>query len=470
MRVLHLGNIAGNGYQNAKFQRRKGIEAFVLSYNYRYCIGQPEWEDGDFDGPIDNPDDPDWACANLRPFERPPWFDDQTRLDISFQLDEAIFHLVRRQPSWLRRKLYGLLDLVSGGWHPRARESLATRFDRLYRTVDWVCMDPAVRRVVDACLAMQAERYRTATEALRPSDVMTFLRESRDFRRLLTGYDVIQAYSTDVIHAMLAMGSRPFTAFDHGNMRDIPWEGTPRGRMLALAYHAAGWCFLTNPDTISTARRIGLERLSFLPHPVDDELFQPGPSALRDRIRSERNCESIFFAPARHHWGLKGNDLMIRAFSRAGRRAVLLFCDWGEDVARSKALVESLGLQERVVWLPPLGKRKLREYYNASDLVLDQFKLGVFGSTVPEVMACARPVALFFNRSEHEWCFEEMPPVVNAGTEDELVEAMRGIGSDPRLQESIGTSSLGWFKKWHNWERVADQQIAKYQEVLAARR
>src|SRR4051794_14535431 len=46
LRVLHVGNVAGNAYLNATFMRRYGIEAHVLSYDYYYPIGSPEWEDG----------------------------------------------------------------------------------------------------------------------------------------------------------------------------------------------------------------------------------------------------------------------------------------------------------------------------------------------------------------------------------------------------------------------------------------
>jgi hypothetical protein len=47
LRVLHIGNIANNAYNNVKIQRERGIDADVLSLDY--C---PEWEDAPFSGDV----------------------------------------------------------------------------------------------------------------------------------------------------------------------------------------------------------------------------------------------------------------------------------------------------------------------------------------------------------------------------------------------------------------------------------
>src|SRR5205823_2958199 len=64
---------ANNAYNNAKFLRRKGIEADVLCYDYAHIMAQPEWEDAVFDG---QPDEyaPQWKALDLGDFRRPQWF------------------------------------------------------------------------------------------------------------------------------------------------------------------------------------------------------------------------------------------------------------------------------------------------------------------------------------------------------------------------------------------------------------
>ena len=79
LRVLHIGNIANNAYNNACIQRQYGIEADVLCYNYYHIMGCPEWEDSDVQerssaaAGLDH-FKPDWWATNLRGWNRPRWF------------------------------------------------------------------------------------------------------------------------------------------------------------------------------------------------------------------------------------------------------------------------------------------------------------------------------------------------------------------------------------------------------------
>lgn len=73
LRVLHIGNIANNAYNNARIQRQYGIEAEVLSYNYHHVMSCPEWEDAEFTGEVD-PDAPNWWATSLKGWKRPDWF------------------------------------------------------------------------------------------------------------------------------------------------------------------------------------------------------------------------------------------------------------------------------------------------------------------------------------------------------------------------------------------------------------
>jgi glycosyltransferase involved in cell wall biosynthesis len=73
LRVLHIGNIANNAYNNACIQRQYGIEADVLSYDYYHVMSTPEWEDAEFTGDIDA-NAPNWWGTSLKGWRRPDWF------------------------------------------------------------------------------------------------------------------------------------------------------------------------------------------------------------------------------------------------------------------------------------------------------------------------------------------------------------------------------------------------------------
>src|SRR5437867_7377719 len=429
MKILHVGNIANNAYNNAKFLRRKGVEADVLCYDYTHVMAQPEWEDAKFE---EQPDEfhPRWDQYDLHGFKRPHWF-----------LQEE---LARRVPG------------------PR------TQWFKGHRRLERVCRDPM--RWVQV-FPKYLECRRTGSLP-RPHfmDVLRVYPSRTCFMRWFAGYDLIQAYATEPIHAWMFAPDRPYVAFEHGTMRDIPFEDNARGHLLTLAYRKAGKILITNPDVITAAQRLGLTNFQFIPHPVDETKYRPRPTLLRDQLVNRYQTDLILFAPSRHNWALKGNDLLIRAFARlrkeVGRRAILILSDWGQEVDRSRALIGALELEPFVIWTLPLNKMKLIDYYNAADVVLDQFTLGVFGTVTPEAMACGKPVVLNFNRQVHEWCFPEMPPVLGARTEHEIFERMVEVSEDRGYAAAVGQASREWIVKHHGWELVADRQIAIYRELL----
>ena len=239
MRILHIGNIANNAYNNAKFLRRKGVEADVLVYDYSHVMSQPEWEDAAFDGEVDEYY-PDWARVNLNGFRREAWF---------HQLDLQVLH---RNPFEGRRKyFYGQFFLESKAMQckrvlDRAAQYLRWRFE--YQRLVRHRRDPL--------------RYPDVTQACA---VVQYLRP------YMAGYDVIQAYGLyEPKFAMLSAPDCPLVAFEHGTMRDFPFEDSAHGRWISLAYKKARKVVITNADSILSARKMGLDNVVFIPHPVDE--------------------------------------------------------------------------------------------------------------------------------------------------------------------------------------------------------
>lgn len=73
-RVLHIGNIANNAYTNARIQRRFGIDAEVLCYDYYHVMACPEWEDASFNGDLGDNNFPNWWSVDIGEWSRPSWF------------------------------------------------------------------------------------------------------------------------------------------------------------------------------------------------------------------------------------------------------------------------------------------------------------------------------------------------------------------------------------------------------------
>lgn len=128
---------------------------------------------------------------------------------------------------------------------------------------------------------------------------------------------------------------------------------------------------------------------------------------------------------------------------------------WGQEVSRSKALCRRLRIENRVVWLAPVSEPVLARYYRSVDLVLDQFKLGVFGLITPKAMACGAVVLTSYSDEHNAWCFPEAPPVVRCSTSEQIALAITELACDPVRRRAIGLASSEWIAAHHSSAIVA---------------
>jgi glycosyltransferase involved in cell wall biosynthesis len=434
VRVLHVGNIANNAYLNAKLQRRAGVEADALCDEW-HVISQPEWEDADLAAASDDYESLVQPAAE-RGWRRPEWVLELRSLDPAFSRGE-----------WLRERLLALADLP--GLTRRLRSARA-RYEPLRGALghDLGLLDLA-----------QADVWKRRLE-----------RRAGSLGTLFSRYDVVQLYGLHPVLLPLDLPAVPYVAFEHGTMREIPFENTWRGRALALGYREAARVIITNADVVEQARLLGLENNVFVPHPLDETKYTPGPSRMRAELEGE-GFDFMLLSPSRHDWAIKGTDRLLHAFAKLVRserpRAVLLLSDWGQEAGRSRSLVDELGIGSNVRWSRPLPKLRLIDAYRAADVVLDQFLIGTFGAVAPEAMACGCPVVMAFRPELHAWCFPELPPVVDARTTEDVHEALARLAEDAARREALGRQGREWIERNHGWRLVVDRQLAIYEQLAA---
>ncbi|MCB1738824.1 MAG: glycosyltransferase [Gammaproteobacteria bacterium] len=74
LRVLHVGNIANNAFLNAKLQRRAGVDAWVLAFDYYHALATPEWEEVDIRHGFGDEYLPRFSARDTLDWQRPRWF------------------------------------------------------------------------------------------------------------------------------------------------------------------------------------------------------------------------------------------------------------------------------------------------------------------------------------------------------------------------------------------------------------
>jgi D-inositol-3-phosphate glycosyltransferase len=96
---------------------------------------------------------------------------------------------------------------------------------------------------------------------------------------------------------------------------------------------------------------------------------------------------------------LKGVDVAVRALAELRRPDAVLVIVGGasgvsgqEEVEKVTALVDELGLMDRVRFVPPQPHHLLSSYYRAADVVLVPSRSESFGLVALEAAACGTPV------------------------------------------------------------------------------
>jgi glycosyltransferase involved in cell wall biosynthesis len=158
----------------------------------------------------------------------------------------------------------------------------------------------------------------------------------------------------------------------------------------------------------------------------------------------------------------KGNDKMIRAFAKFVKdvpHAKFIMVAWSVDEKNSHDLANSLGISDKIEWIKPVPKNQLIQYYNAADIVLDQFVLGSWGTSTPEAMCCGKPVLIFYKKNYIVRAFGEEPPILNSFTEDEICSCMMKLAKDAEFRLELGKKSREWIIKTHSSRIVARRHL-----------
>lgn len=219
-------------------------------------------------------------------------------------------------------------------------------------------------------------------------------------------------------------------------------------------------------------KRIGYKKLGFFPHPLEKEYLD---IKLKDReiysnnIKEEFGCNWIFFSSTRHEWSeylvnendYKGNDVIIKAFYfcyKMGLKGGKLFLiEKGGDVNKSKELIRDLGIEANVIWLKPMNRKRLYEFYCGADVCFDQFSKGCLALCAVEAMSCGAPTITYIGPVNTEVPFyKELPPVFNCKEPEKISEYIMLLFNDEILRKRIEKESYEWVRRNCSYEKIVE--------------
>lgn len=313
------------------------------------------------------------------------------------------------------------------------------------------------------------------TVTISETDIASFAPHNALWKKVCAYYDIVQGYSIEGIYPLLA-GHTPYTAYEHGTLREIPFQNDLQGRLCTHTYKNAAAVFVTNIDCLAAAKRLKIapERIVPLPHAFDSQ-------KAFDFIEKHKKTIKLlvepvtFIAPARHHWltgdtsWRKGNDAIIRAakiLHDQGLQFKVTFILWGKEIDKSQALINELNIAEHFEWVNPMRKNQLWLAYLSSAAILDQFVVPAMGGVGFETLGLGRRLITRLNMTVAAEFFGEAPPVYNAHTPEEVAAAMQQVIADPYDTLGVGDKAQQWVKQYHSGEAILVKQLQQYSEII----
>jgi D-inositol-3-phosphate glycosyltransferase len=139
------------------------------------------------------------------------------------------------------------------------------------------------------------------------------------------------------------------------------------------------------------------ERIEVVQPGVDHRMFGPGDrNAARHRLGITAPRVLLFVGRIQP---LKGADLAVRCLAALDDPKTTLVIvggpsgrDGDEELERVHDLAETLGVAERIRWVPPQRHDRLADFYRAADVCIVPSRSESFGLVALEAAACGTPV------------------------------------------------------------------------------
>ena len=224
-----------------------------------------------------------------------------------------------------------------------------------------------------------------------------------------------------------------------------------------------------------------------IPMNVDPIVFSPGEKKSAQELLKEFGISTqinglVIFHPTRimfseNSYLNKGNDRLFKALARLKTENYQFTLVLGErqipDEKIAKEMFQNLDLEDNVIWLPKMECYKLVEWFRAADIGADQFVGGALGLVSFETMSCGTPLLSYLKTSSTDDTFwhpkevlEELPPMINASSEEEIYQNLKFYFDCPQKLEELGKLSREWVLNNISDEIITKKYLNLYKRIL----
>ncbi len=204
--------------------------------------------------------------------------------------------------------------------------------------------------------------------------------------------------------------------------------------------------------------------MPFIYYPEYEKLldgFVPDSLQIRTIKEIRKKYDFILLYHGRQEWATyhnvftgKNTHHLIEGFAKciqknSGINAFLVMIEYGTDVQASKDLIQSLGIEEYVYWLPKMYRKDLMYVIQQADVCCGEFAHSflTFG-TVIEAMLMKKPVITYRDDAYYTTFYRALYPCYNAKTPDEICEAIQSAASNREERIDKGFKAREWVMEY----------------------
>jgi glycosyltransferase involved in cell wall biosynthesis len=213
-----------------------------------------------------------------------------------------------------------------------------------------------------------------------------------------------------------------------------------------------------------TSRSIAKERCSVFINYVDSDLFS------RKRTRTDGKFILLYHGGLQAHQGL---DLAVRAFAKVHRHvpeAEFYIYGGGSSKPDLEALIENLGLQEKVYLRDSLPAEQIAQIVADADLGVvakraDSFGNEAYSTKIMEFMSSGVPVIVSGTKIDKFYFNDSVVRFFESGNEDDLAEAMTCLIKNPELRENL-VRNASQYILGNNWNSRKQEYLDLVDSLL----
>ena len=292
---------------------------------------------------------------------------------------------------------------------------------------------------------------------LRPNISPSLFRNPLKFIHQFISYNLMRAAYRKAIRSANYINSSPADPYRIA-LDELGVSKKRRIDMFLLAINTR--LFLKDANKAAkAASRWGIEGFNFV-------VFMPSRLMIRDTNLHVRTGQWKASDQAIYQY-----KALLESLSDEERSKVILLIPdrtHSDDLQLAKKLICNQKIEENVMFLKGdsqagLTRDELIQLYSLSDVVLDDFGSGWYGSVVVEALACSCPTITYAS----EAVMERFPwhPIQIAKTSEQIYQSLKFLYSHAEKRKDIANRSRLWIEEFHS-EKSVSKKIACSLKVL----